>query len=74
VFLVLLKQGCWAEVALGASIKVALRWLVARRGKPLGPRVAVSQYDRLHLCRVGGVSLELQTVAESRRIEADVLC
>jgi hypothetical protein len=29
----------------------------------LGP---VSQYDRVHLCRVGGVSLELQLGAESR--------
>lgn len=31
--------------------KVALRWLVARRGT-LGPQVAVSKCDRVHRCFV----------------------
>jgi hypothetical protein len=42
VFLVLLRQ-VWVEGALGYfRVSLALRWLVALRGKPLGPQVAVS--------------------------------
>ena len=67
--LVLLEQG-WAEGALGRYVP-RLRWLVARRGKTLGPRVAVPKYDRKHFTILSGVSLRF--VAGAEETEARVL-
>ena len=67
--LVLLEQG-WAEGALGWYVP-RLRWLVARRGKTLGPQVAVCKYDRKHFSILSGVSLRF--VAGAQEIEARVL-
>ena len=67
--LVRLEQG-WAEGALGWYVP-RLRWIVALRGKTLGPQVAVSQYDRRHFCILSGVSLRF--VAGAQEIEARVL-
>lgn len=48
--------------------KVALAsWLVARRGKTLGPQVAVSKYDRKHFCILSGVSLRIVAGAQEIR-------
>jgi hypothetical protein len=69
VHLVLLEQG-WAEGALGWYVP-RLRWLVARRGKTLGPQVAVCKYDRKHFSILSGVSLRF--VAGAQEIEARVL-
>jgi len=48
-----------------------LRWLVARRGKTLGPQVAGSRCDGKHSYILRGVSLRF--VAEAQEIEARVL-
>lgn len=64
-----LEQG-WAEGALGWYVP-RLRWLVARRGKTLGPQVADSKYDWKHFWILSGVSLRF--VAGGEGIEARVL-
>lgn len=48
-----------------------LRWLVARRGKTLGPQVADSKYDLEHFSILSGVSLRFVAGAQER--EARVL-
>lgn len=60
-----LEQG-WAEGALGRYVP-RLRWLVARRGKTLGPQVADSKYDWKHFWILSGVACRLGLLQELKK-------